>query len=286
MSDVAEWGYLPDPPYPGIEPFTYAHRDVFFARENEARELWQLVVVYRGVLLYSESGVGKSSLVNAGLIPRAMAEGYHPERLRVQPRRGEEIIVERLLVETGGKARCLPSLFAGTKQEEDVALSLDEFMETLRQKASLARPLLIFDQFEEWITLFEEGHSEHSAGELRQMQQAIMEALVSLLNDKKLPVKLLVALREDYLAQLTPLFERCPTLVDQYLRLTPLDGAQVLRTIRGPFDKYPGRYQPEISADLAGTIREQFEERSERAGIRLTEAQIVCRSLFARPTIW
>ncbi|NIV38042.1 MAG: hypothetical protein GWN58_54100, partial [Anaerolineae bacterium] len=111
----------------------------------------------------------------------------------------------------------------------------------------------------------------------------ILEALVALLNDRKLPVKLLIVLREDYLAQLTPLFERCPTLVDQYLRLTPLDGEQVLRTIRGPFDEFPGHYQPEISADLARTIREQFEERSQGAGIRLTEVQIVCESLSKSP---
>ncbi len=307
MSEITEGIYLPASPYPGIKPFTYAYRNAFFAREEESRALLQLVVVYRGVLLYSESGVGKSSLVNAGLIPRIIAQGYQPERLRVQPEKGQEIIVERLTVEATEEAECLPSLFAEEQREqelvssenaapsddvgsseaeeltEEVALSVEAFTEVVRRNADAVQPLLIFDQFEEWTTLFEEGHSEYSAVELRQMQQAILEALVALLNDRKLPVKLLIVLREDYLAQLTPLFERCPTLVDQYLRLTPLDGEQVLRTIRGPFDEFPGHYQPEISADLARTIREQFEERSQGANIRLTEVQIVCESLSKSP---
>ena len=65
MSDDTLTNYLPDRPYPGIEPFSYAERGVFFAREGEARKLNRLIVLYRGVLLYSDSGTGKSSLVNA-----------------------------------------------------------------------------------------------------------------------------------------------------------------------------------------------------------------------------
>ncbi len=45
--------------------------------------------MYRGVLLYGDSGSGKSSLVNAGLIPEAIRLGFEPERLRVQPRESQ-----------------------------------------------------------------------------------------------------------------------------------------------------------------------------------------------------
>ncbi len=69
---------------------------MFFARESEARSLIRLIVLYRGVLLYSDSGAGKSSLINAGIIPLAITEGFQPERIRVQPKKGEEIVVERL----------------------------------------------------------------------------------------------------------------------------------------------------------------------------------------------
>jgi hypothetical protein len=86
MSDstyLAQPAQLPDSPYPGIDPYSYADRGVYSGRETEARDLFRLVVIYRGVLLYSNSGVGKSSLLNAGLVPLALSEGYQPQRVRV-----------------------------------------------------------------------------------------------------------------------------------------------------------------------------------------------------------
>jgi hypothetical protein len=281
MTDTAKRDYLPDSPYPGIEPFSYAARNVFFARETEARTLIRLIVMYRGVLLYSDSGTGKSSLVNAGLIPLATEEGYQPERLRVQPKRGQEIIVERLSEKADGEPPFLPSIFAPDEKEGRVDLPVDMFLKTLGQKRARAvRPLLIFDQFEEWITLFEQDSREQEPGGTRVSKERILNALVELIKDSELPVKVLIVLREDYLAKLTPLFERCPYLPDQYLRLTPLKGDQVYRAIRGPFEEHPGRYRPELSPSLAKKIQTQFEDRSGGADIRLTEVQIVCRSLF------
>ena len=93
MNEASQTTYLPESPFPGIDPFSFAYRDVFFARESEARSLTRLIVMYRGVLLYSDSGTGKSSLINAGIIPRAMNEGYQVERVRLQPKKGEEIVV-------------------------------------------------------------------------------------------------------------------------------------------------------------------------------------------------
>lgn len=279
MSDASSASYLPDSPYPGIPPFSYAHRNVFFSREAETRALVRLVVMYRGVLLYSESGTGKSSLVNAGLVPAAIAEGLQPETIRLQPRRGEEIVVERLPMEAAGRPPYLSSIFAA-EQQPRVVLSLDGFLDIVRRRASDAHPLLIFDQFEEWITLFEDSGATRSSGDARELQAAVLEAIVTLLNDRELPVKVLIVLREDYLAKLAPLFESCPWLPDHYLRLTHLNSEQVCRTIRGPFDEYPGKYAPELGTPLAETITAQFEERSKGTGIRLTEVQIVCKSLY------
>jgi len=272
--------HLPQSPFPGIVPFSYGDRSVFFARATETRTLIRLIVMYRGVLLYADSGIGKSSLINAGLVPQAIEEGYQPERIRVQPRQGEEFIVERFVETVDGEPRLLPSIFADGEQSERTVLSLEHFVTKLREKAGTVRPLLIFDQFEEWVTLFEEGALEQTGREARACQGKVRDTLVSLINDSTLPVKVLLALREDYLAKLTPFFVCCPNLPDQYLQLTPLRGEQIYQAIRGPFDTYPGHYQPEISADLAKEIQTQFTGRSGDANVRLTEVQIVCRSLW------
>jgi WD40 repeat protein/tetratricopeptide (TPR) repeat protein len=271
---------LPETPYPGIEPYTYADRDVFFSREAESRRLSRLVVLYRGVLLYSDSGNGKSSLINAGVIPLAVQEGFQPQRIRVQPRQGQEIVVERLSEKVHGDQHLLPSLLTPDETQERATLSVENFLAVLKKKAAKERPLLVFDQFEEWVTLFEERSSGQKAGEAQAIQDAIRDAIVCLVNDGTLPVKVLISLREDYLAKLTPFFKRCPNLSDQYLRLVPLNGDQIYRVIRGPFEQHPGRYPREIHESLAREIKTEFENRSGGAPIRLTEVQIVCRNLF------
>jgi WD40 repeat protein len=262
MSDPLPRAGLPAIPYPGIEPFSYAEREVFFARNAEARRLIRLIALYRGVLLYAASGIGKSSLVNAGVIPKAIEEGYRPERLRVQPRPGQEILVERI--------PGLPSILA-FEGEERTVLSAEAFLETVRARAAEAHPLLVFDQFEEWVTLFAES---------RECKTRVLEALAALIQDPQLPVKILIVFREDYLAPLQPLFERCPDLPDHFLRLTPLDGEALQRAIRGPFEKHPGVYRPEIGEPLAKEIARQIVERAGEGGGAATEAQIVCRTLF------
>src|SRR5204862_5994252 len=60
----------PGQPYRGLEPFGFADTGILAAREAEIERLVRLVTMYRGVLLYGESGSGKSSLVSAGLLPR------------------------------------------------------------------------------------------------------------------------------------------------------------------------------------------------------------------------
>ena len=104
---------LPLTPYRGIESFRYVDQPIFFAREEETRKLLRYVVVYRGVLFYGDSGSGKSSLINAGFIPAIIEEGFTPDRLRVQPRPGEEIVVERISKSPDGGAPFLSSNFVG-----------------------------------------------------------------------------------------------------------------------------------------------------------------------------
>ena len=63
--------------------------------------------------------------------------------------------------------------------------------------------------------------------------------------------------------------------------MRPGEGA-VGRIIRGPFERYPGRFRKEISADLAGRVEEAIDKRSEdlAADMSLWEIQIVCQRLW------
>ena len=55
--------------YPGVNSFTIKDSDVFCGRANDSQKLYMQVMLSKTVVLHAESGTGKSSLVNAGLLP-------------------------------------------------------------------------------------------------------------------------------------------------------------------------------------------------------------------------
>jgi len=63
-------------PYVGPRPFTLDDRGRFFGRKDEVDETVSFVMAHPVVLIYALSGVGKSSLVNAGVVPMLREEGY------------------------------------------------------------------------------------------------------------------------------------------------------------------------------------------------------------------
>jgi energy-coupling factor transporter ATP-binding protein EcfA2 len=336
---------MPDVPFRGIESFRFIDQQIFAERDDEVWDLQSKVTRYRAVLLYGESGTGKSSLINAGLIPSVIKKNLIVDRIRVQPTPGEELIIERISVTSDRKPPFLPSTFVTSEDSERVTLSVENFLSRLEELKKTteptanpqqaedfefkpqSRPLLIFDQFEEFITLFEptssvsgatstllgvsqsatsqplteaqqsmaqEQHKEalqsrtKALEETKKTQRKILDALVRLVQDESLRIKLLFVFREDYLAKLNLLFERVPDLLDQYLRLLPPSTDVVTKIIRAPFERLPGVFVnrlpdglgTEISPTLAEQIKEKFIERSEGGPLNLSELEIVCRRLW------
>ena len=67
-------------PYVGPRPFETTDRGVFFGRDREANDILSLLMFHRTVLLYAQSGAGKSSLINTSIIPGLQAAGYAARR--------------------------------------------------------------------------------------------------------------------------------------------------------------------------------------------------------------
>jgi len=277
----------PREPYRGIEQFRFIDRPIFFERRDETRKLVRLVSIYRGTLLYGESGVGKSSMINAGFIPAMIDEGFLPERLRVQPVPGAELVVERIALTDEGSAPFLPSrLAADDEQRTRLVFSTADVHARLGLEHEGGAPLLIFDQFEEFVTLFEEApENRDKFAEAAKAQNALLDLLRDLLRDETLPVKLLFVFREDYLAKLSKLFALVPNLRDQHVRLTFPDSSVLKKLIRGPFESEipPEHFGHIISDELANKLCAALDERSETGSINLTEVQIACLSLWRNP---
>src|ERR1043165_2524286 len=59
----------PPNPYPGLRPFEFPERHLFFGRERQSEELSRRLESSRFLAIIGTSGSGKSSLVRAGLLP-------------------------------------------------------------------------------------------------------------------------------------------------------------------------------------------------------------------------
>ncbi|MEM9889103.1 MAG: hypothetical protein AAF849_24715 [Bacteroidota bacterium] len=71
--------------YPGAQPFSTAQQDLFFGREEDIAALSRMIRLEPLVVLYSKSGLGKSSLLSAGIVPKMEQEGkYQAVKIRFQ----------------------------------------------------------------------------------------------------------------------------------------------------------------------------------------------------------
>jgi hypothetical protein len=70
-------------PYKGPESFEVEDAELFFGRDGEARELTARILSSRITVLYAASGAGKTSLLNARIIPTLESRGWAPIRVRI-----------------------------------------------------------------------------------------------------------------------------------------------------------------------------------------------------------
>lgn len=270
---------VPMTPYRGIKEFRYIDEPIFFGRKDELRELLRLIVMYRGVLLFGDSGAGKSSLINAGLLPALVKEQFAPERIRIQPKLGEEFIVERIPSTDDSNGPFLPSLFEGSGRR--VTVSARSFAEKVTAADAATCPLLVFDQFEELVTLSEQAVRDGEDPEtIERARQGIFTTLMSLLRREDISLKMLFAFREDYYAKLSRFFAGYPNLNDHFFRLEPMHTDDLRAIIRDPFLKSGIEFERPLPDAVMTELEAEFRERTKTDLVSLTEVQIACLRLW------
>ncbi|WP_224365485.1 bifunctional serine/threonine-protein kinase/formylglycine-generating enzyme family protein [Hyalangium versicolor] len=206
-------------PYRGLAPFEAEHRALFFGRDAEIRGVLERMRRQPLVLITGDSGVGKSSLCRAGVLPRA-AQGLL----------GEDRDFSALMLWPGRRplstlAAALAPLLGQSEAELGRWLSEApaEVGAALRAAYQDRRGLLLFiDQLEELVTLSEPVQAARFA---------------SLLGELTLPsagVRVLLAVRGDFLARVGAL-PGLDTAVEQTLYLLkPISRSGVRNAIVGP----------------------------------------------------
>ena len=313
MASNSETNVLPDAPYRGVEPFRYIDQKIFFGREKDIAEVSRLISLYKGSLLFGSSGTGKSSLINAGIIPLLIDEYQCVDRLRlnsvpvaIEDAKGGKLTDKVFKIEkiknvktTENDSYLAVSCFGGEKEwvsdSDTLYISSDQLKTTLRNRfygketivENDKKPfsVLLFDQFEELITLFEEAPHTGELKSKKMLQQNITNILVDILNDDRYRVKILFIYREDYFGKLNKFFGDSPNLLSHSYRLEPLEINKLQKIIRGPFEdpelKKSYGTDAEIPAEVADLMIAEFKGRySATNNIDLTEVQIPCQKLW------
>src|SRR5215471_10112762 len=151
---------MSDSPFVGPRPFEKEDSDRFFGRTRETEELLSLIIAHRAVLVYAQSGAGKSSLLRAGVIKRLEEQQYQVLRSArvhgllpndVPPESVQNIFVYHALQYW---AETLPS---GQTIKDHAKTKLSDFLKLVVTPSEAGEegspPLIvIFDQFEEFFT--------------------------------------------------------------------------------------------------------------------------------------
>jgi WD40 repeat protein len=215
-------------PFVGPRPFEPQDRDLFFGRDREADELVSLIVAHRLVLVYAQSGAGKTSLLNAELVPRLVEEGF--EVLPLARVRG--LLPEGISPHDVQNLYAFNSLMSwaeeGTSPARLAQMSLADFLrqrERPHDDRGLRSPrVIIFDQFEELFTFYPERWRDR-AGFFQQVAEALEADPL---------LRAAFVMREDYIAQLDPYSHLLPERLRIRYRLERLRRDAALAAVRGP----------------------------------------------------
>jgi WD40 repeat protein len=183
---------------------------------------------------------------------------------------GEEIVLERS--EDAG-TNTESSLVGHEASASKLAFSIASFERRVRAACAYRELLLVFDHFENVMVLFD-------GIELEDARRRLIKMLVGLLRDDTLKVKLLLVFREDYLGWIAELLAACPDRFLSHLRLQAPGAYALEQIIRGPFEQYPGRYDPEFAPSLVQRLLGLLAERFGAGEVSLSEVQTVCLRLW------
>ncbi len=249
---------VPECPYVGLVPFDESDAPYFFGRQRECEVVVANLTVSRLTLFYAASGVGKSSVLRAGVLPRlqqiaveSYADAGDPDAAVAYIREWSQAPLDTIATEVLGAVSRVPG--AGpVEMPGSPRLSVPWLREVL-QRSGVAAIYLVLDQFEEYFLYHPDDRGE----------DGLADELGRILSTDDLQVNVLLSIREDALAALDRFKGRVPGLYDNYLRLAHLGRNAAREAIKCPLDHYnevvpPGSamaVEPELTETLLDEVR-------------------------------
>lgn len=255
-------------PYRFLDHFDEDDTDFFFGREDDTEQMVRLTDEHPVVVLFGRSGIGKTSLMRAGVIATLA------QRAQDAPAEGEGPGPW-----LGIYARCLDDPSQSIREATTTAVeelgfdvgSLHEdstLLEFFRAAAELTgrRLLIILDQFEEYFVRLGD-----------RVKERFLDEWTDCLADAAGVVHWAIGIREDFVGQLWDLHDRIPDVMHHMYRLRKLTREQAKDAIVKPAQTFDVRFEAELVDKLLEDLS--------REGIEPAQLQIVCDRLYeAKPS--
>jgi hypothetical protein len=224
-------------PWPGLASYDEAAWPYFNGRSAEIEELTRRIVDEPLTVLFGRSGLGKSSLLKAGVFPRLRELGFVPIYIRLHFRDAQLGLTEQVRAYFEQELREQRIEYPEWPADE----SLWQFLhradfELWTEKNKLVRPVFVFDQFEEVFTLgrkmpqLVERFRTELADLIENRIPASLASQLEALNGESTTLdmhatrcKVVISLREDFLADLEGWRAAMPSLRHNRMRLLPMD---------------------------------------------------------------
>ncbi len=257
------YNYKLNPPYKGLIPYTESDRLIFFGRDTDRETILRNLITWRLTILYGARGVGKSSILRAGVAHYLHQTAQDNVNLVGKP--GWAVIVfpyfpvenklnqdskEKLDKKfswqnplTGIKEQLkaeMKSLGVEELPPEDISLveTLKEWVKIIGTEEEGGRLFIILDQFEEYFVSLSEFAS-CSQGDKNKLLRNFAKEFSEAVNDINLNVNFLISIREESLSKIDYFQGQIKSdLLKKRLQLKPLNRNSARKAIEQPIAQY------------------------------------------------
>jgi len=286
--------------YPGIAPFSSEQKDIFFGRDKDIEDFFELISLEKKVLLYSKSGLGKTSLLNAGVIPLLETKTeYIPIQVRFRAYDKSSAIppLQRIIDTLRNNSK-----FDFTEHTILNKLGIENnnslwfILKRQQLLGSVKKLIFVFDQFEELFSYPEEQIQEFNLQLSEILETEVPKDLIDaiskgrndniidnqLINElhKPLNIKSIFVVRSDRLSELNKLSNRLPDIQKVYYELKPLTIGQAKQAIiepaqkNGNFNSSNFIFNPDAIDKILNYLTKNYSQ-----NVETTQLQIICQRI-------
>lgn len=251
-------------PYKGLFPYTSEDEKIFFGREKETADLVEMIRQNKLVILFGESGTGKTSLINAKLFPALQQQYYFPIYIRINYA-SDKTPIEQVRITIQETLRSWDESVGDYTE----GMSLLEFASHTRLFSGLVKPILFFDQFEELFTIAPRYVEQDDIREFIDQLAELIEtdkiasqsnidepdAELENRNQNLYKFRVVLSLRQDFISQLDDFRIQIPSISNCRYRIKKFNYIQAVEAVIGPpASVAAGSQQPPLMDDATAML--------------------------------